>query len=88
MKETFALVERARSDGYSTLSEQMERDVGAIALPIHDHSGSVQGCVLISGPLTRWNPSKSVPQLPAIEAIVAAVSRRLGWRGDGANPSR
>ena len=86
MNETFALVERARKEGYSTLSEQMERDVGAIALPIRDHTGSVPGCVLISGPLTRWNPSSTIPQLPEIEAIVTAVSRRLGWRGGENRP--
>jgi DNA-binding IclR family transcriptional regulator len=80
--QVLALVQRARAAGYSTLSEQMEDDVGAIAFPIHDHHGAVLACVLISGPIQRWNQKTSAVHLKRMKAIVEDVSRRLGWRDE------
>lgn len=73
-----ALVQEARAKGYSTLSEQMEDDVGAIAFPIYDYLGAVPGCILISGPIQRWNVRAAAVHMKRLRAIVDGVSRRLG----------
>lgn len=72
------LVSRARTDGYSTLSEQTEEGVGVIALPLHDHSGKIPAAIVISGPIQRWNRDTMAPHLERMIAIVEDVSRRLG----------
>lgn len=81
-RQVLALVQRARVVGYSALSEQMEDDVGAIALPVQDHLGAVPACILISGPIQRWNQKTATTHLKRIKAIVEDVSRSLGWRMD------
>jgi DNA-binding IclR family transcriptional regulator len=81
-KQVLALVQKARVAGYSTLSEQMEDDVGAVALPVQDHNGAVLACILISGPIHRWNQKTTAVHLQRMKTIVEDVSRRLGWRDD------
>jgi DNA-binding IclR family transcriptional regulator len=83
-KQVLALVQQARVVGYSTLSEQMEDDVGAIAFPIQDHQGAVPACILISGPIQRWNQKTAAIHLKRMKAIVEDASQRLGWRIDEA----
>jgi len=78
--EFMALIRQARLNGYSTLSEQMEDDVGAIAVAIYDHTGGVPACILISGPIQRWNAKVAMGHWRRIKSIADAVSHQMGWR--------
>ncbi len=78
--EFMALIRQARLNGHSTLSEQMEDDVGAIAVAIYDHTGGVPACILISGPIQRWNAKVAMGHWRRIKSIADAVSHQMGWR--------
>jgi len=74
------LVEQARSDGYLILNSQSEDGVGAIALPIHDHRGTVVAAIVVSGPVHRWNAETMAIHLERMKALAHEVDRRLGRR--------
>lgn len=67
--------------GYSTVYEELEIGLHAIAVPVWDYRGDVIGSISISGPAFRFHPEES-PDL-AQELIRAGeqVSAHLGYAG-------
>lgn len=65
--------------GYSTVYEELEIGLNAVAVPIRDYRGDVIGSISISGPAFRFDPEE-VPGLPG--GLIRAgeqVSNHLGY---------
>ncbi len=76
-------MERIRKDGYSISSNEVDMGVCALAGPIFDYQGKIVGSLSIAGPNFRFQPQNNEDVIQAIIESSEAVSRGLGFSGDG-----
>lgn len=64
--------------GYATVHEEYEIGLNAVAVPVHDHLGTVVASISISGPAFRFTEAAMDAALPDLAEAGLRTSRRLG----------
>lgn len=67
--------------GYSTVYEELEIGLNAIAVPVWDYRGDVIGSISISGPAFRFHPEDSPDLAHELVRAGEQVSAHLGYAG-------
>lgn len=75
-----SLVEIAAA-GYSIVHEEFEIGLNGIAVPVHDHTGSVAGALSISGPSFRFTPEETPGLIEDLKQAALRISTRMGYPG-------
>jgi len=71
---------RVREQSYGTASEELEKGLNVVAVPVRDHTGRVMASVSVAGPAFRLLPDL-FPQMAALlKETAAAISKRLGYK--------
>jgi DNA-binding IclR family transcriptional regulator len=68
-------------DGYAVVHEEFEIGLTAIAVPVHNHLGTVIGAISISGPAFRFDPENTPGLIEALKDAGLQVSARMGYTG-------
>ncbi len=77
-----------RAQGYATAVDELEIGLTAAAAPVRDVRGDIVASMSVSGPTFRLD-ADSLPRIAqAVMSAADDVSRRLGWRVDGASGER
>lgn len=78
-----AELKRIERLGYAVDSGEHQPSIACVAAPIRDRTGRVFAAISVSGPSDRVS-AKRVPMLAGhVVRTADAISRQLGWRGDG-----
>lgn len=72
---------RISETGYSTVYEELEIGLNAIAVPVWDYGGEVVGSISISGPAFRFRPEESPGLASDLIRAGEQVSAHLGYAG-------
>ena len=65
--------------GYAVTMEEFEIGLNSMAVPVHNHLGSVIGAVSISGPAFRFDPAKVPGLIGALTQAGLAISAKMGY---------
>jgi IclR family acetate operon transcriptional repressor len=57
--QLFKLLEEIRKDGYAVRVGEATDDVASMAVPIHDHTGTVRGSIGMGIPISRFDTEKN-----------------------------
>jgi IclR family transcriptional regulator, acetate operon repressor len=71
-------LERARTRGYATATDELELGLSAMAAPVRGADGSVLAALSISAPTIRLDPERVQELAPTLLEQAAALSARLG----------
>lgn len=72
---------RVRDQGYAMNQGEWRLEVGGVAAPVWDHTGTVRAAVGISGPCSRLGAERLAAIIPAVRARAAELSRLQGYLG-------
>lgn len=76
-----AELEKARTAGWASVSEELEVGLNAVGAPVRDSTGAVIAALSVSGPAYRLQPDR-FDEVAAMTVIAAnQISRRLGFVG-------
>lgn len=76
-------LERCRSRGWAEAVEEREPDVASVAGAVRGPDGRVVAAISVGAPLSRLGALQRRRYGPLVAEAGEAVSRRLGWVGDG-----
>lgn len=74
-------LDRILDTGYSTVYEELEVGLNAIAVPVWDYRGDVIGSISISGPAFRFRPGEIQELADDVVLAGKRVSAHLGYAG-------
>lgn len=86
--ELAAELARIREQGWAEAYEEREPRLNAIAAPVFGSRGELAAVVALQGPIPRFGRGPARAALPHLLKRARAISRELGWAGDGATLSR
>lgn len=78
-----AELERVRSRGYATTTEEQEVGLCAVSAPIRDIDGDIVAALTVSGPAFRVTPDAVEALVPTLLAAAARISERNGYPKKG-----
>ena len=79
-KELKKQLKKIETQGYALESEEYEKDVRCIAVPVHDYTRKVIGAIAIAAPAFRMTDDRLRKELvPLIQQASERLSRRLGY---------
>lgn len=78
-KELMGELQRIRKRGYALNKGEWREDIGGIAAPVFDHSGTVVGAIGVTMPLDRFPREVSSPASAAVVSAAHHLSRELGY---------
>ncbi|MFB0836114.1 IclR family transcriptional regulator [Arthrobacter halodurans] len=67
--------------GYAVTREEFEIGINAIAVPVHNHAGTVIGAVSIAGPAFRFDPEDKPGLVESLQAAGLQISANMGYTG-------
>ena len=76
-------LDQVRRNGYAMDDEELEMGVRAIAVPIRNQDGEVVAALSMPGPANRMTKERIAELVAALLEASAAISARMGWRGNG-----
>lgn len=86
-EEFRAALLRARRQGYATSFEELNSDMGGLAVPLAVGDSTVPVAVVsVSGPRYRWGPDEVEAFAPTLVQVCARLSRELSRLGAGDSP--
>jgi DNA-binding IclR family transcriptional regulator len=68
------------NEGFASAAEETDFGVFAIAVPIRDSKSRVVAALVVSGPLTRWNPDVARSSVSDLLRVGHELSAELGWK--------
>lgn len=71
-------LDRVRTRGYATCSEEQEVGLSSIAVPVRDHTGAVHAALTIAGPSSRVNDKSEARLLGLLQREAHSISAQLG----------
>ena len=80
LQELQTHLQKVRKNGYACDLEEYEPHIRCIAVPIWDHSGSVNASVSITGPVVRMSLTRLRQLAPLIQATGDRISKELGYQ--------
>lgn len=72
--------ERVRCAGFASSRSERLPGAASVAAPILDYSGSVVGCISVSGPIQRFGEEAIARYGPLVRSIASEISGELGAR--------
>jgi IclR family acetate operon transcriptional repressor len=72
-------LERARTRGYATATDELELGLSAMAAPVRGADGAVLAALSISAPTIRLDAERAQELAPTLLEQAASLSRRLGY---------
>lgn len=76
--ELYARISDARANGYTSVLEESEAGLVAVAAPIRDHRGRIAAAVNISAPAFRFGHRLTAAG-PRLVEVAEELSRSVGW---------
>lgn len=80
MDELLERLEEIRRRGYGTDAEEYTAGVRCVAVPVHDHTGSVTAAMSVSVPVVRFDEALERRSLQVLQDAAADLSAALGHR--------
>lgn len=82
-KELKKELQQIKKQGYAIDNEELEIGLKCVGVPIFDYHGDTVGGISVSGPSTRFTPSRLKNELiPLVVETAEKVSCRLGFRSN------
>ena len=72
-------LDRVRASGYALAREEREMGLAAIAAPVWDSRGNLEGIIGVQGPASRFDPRATSTASASLVEHATAVSGELGW---------
>lgn len=72
---------QARAEGFAAAFEELETGLNAAAVPVRDHTGTVIGALVASGPAYRFDKARIESLADDLKAAGDRISQRMGWLG-------
>ncbi|SIR85918.1 IclR family transcriptional regulator [Williamsia sterculiae] len=76
-----AQLQQVRSSGWSSVRDELEDGLTALAAPVRDHTNAVVAALSISGPSFRLGPEAVEGLADRVRVAAAEISTRLGHAG-------
>ncbi len=77
-----------RSEGFAMDDEESALGLRCVAAPVRDGTGKVVGAISLSSPADRLSKDHARRLGPRMIDAAGAISRRLGWFGETAEPAQ
>lgn len=79
LPELKEVIAQSRVNGYSIDDEECELGTRCLAVPVYDYTGHIIAVISINAAATRLTDSYILEIAPSMKAIVAEVSKKLGY---------
>ncbi|YAL84304.1 IclR family transcriptional regulator [Dermacoccaceae bacterium W4C1] len=77
-QQLLADLQASRERGWTSVEEELEVGLNAVAAPVHDHLGHLVAAVSVSGPAYRLEPARFDEVGAVVRGAARQVSERLG----------
>lgn len=74
------VLDEVRATGIAREIRESNQDVGCVAAPVRDHTGTVKAAMSISAPMERHTPGLLREWEATVSQGASELSERLGWR--------